>query len=233
MSERLMHEPEPAYGHEQAQMQDQGRPTMGVDARLYPAFKRVLDVTCAGCALAGFSPLMGVIALVLAAQYRGTPFFRQERPGLNEAPFRLVKFKTMRDDLDKYGRLLPDKDRLTPLGRFLRSTSLDELPQLWNVLKGEMSLVGPRPLLFRYLPLYSPRQRRRHEVKPGITGWAQVNGRNRISWTRKFELDLYYVENRSFALDFRILRMTLVNVLRREGVDQSPERPMQPFDGSN
>jgi len=139
----------------------------------------------------------------------------------------------MTDERDGQGNLLPDNQRLTRVGAFIRKTSMDELPQLYNVLKGEMSLVGPRPLLLKYLPLYSVEQRRRHDVKPGITGWAQVNGRNSISWTRKFELDVYYVDHMSFALDIKILWMTVLKVLKREGVNQSAERPMRPFDGSN
>ena len=139
----------------------------------------------------------------------------------------------MTDERDASGQLLPDNERLTKVGAFIRKTSLDELPQLYNVLKGEMSIVGPRPLLFKYIPLYSPEQRRRHEVRPGITGWAQVNGRNSISWQRKFELDLYYVNHQSFGLDLKILWLTIQKVLNREGINQSAERPMQPFNGHN
>lgn len=145
----------------------------------------------------------------------------------------LIKFKSMTDERNENGQLLPDNKRLTKVGAFIRKTSLDELPQLFNVLKGEMSIVGPRPLLFRYVSLYSEEQRRRHDVKPGITGWAQVNGRNSISWARKFDLDIYYVDHQSFWLDVQILWLTVLKVLKREGVNQSAERPMQPFNGSN
>src|SRR5690606_16659658 len=161
----------------------------------------------------------------------GQPFFVQPRPGKNEKLFKIVKFKTMNDRKDANGKLLPDADRLTPIGKWVRKTSLDEIPQLINVLKGDMSLVGPRPLLPEYLPLYNDRQRRRHEVHPGITGWAQVNGRNAISWTRKFELDVYYVDHVSFALDMKILWLTVMKVVRREGLNQSGQSPMERFDG--
>jgi lipopolysaccharide/colanic/teichoic acid biosynthesis glycosyltransferase len=160
-------------------------------------------------------------------------FFRQVRPGRNGNPFNLVKFRTMSNALDYAGVPLPDAERLVPFGYWLRSTSLDELPTLWNVLRGDMSLVGPRPLLMQYLPLYSARQARRHEVRPGITGWAQVNGRNALTWPQKFELDVWYVENRSFWLDLRILWMTLVVVLRRDGISAQGEATMPPFTGSN
>jgi lipopolysaccharide/colanic/teichoic acid biosynthesis glycosyltransferase len=158
--------------------------------------------------------------------------FRQERAGLDGRPFQIVKFRTMTDARGPDGALLSDADRLTPFGRFLRSTSLDELPELWNVLRGDMSLVGPRPLLMRYEPLYTPRQRRRHDVRPGITGWAQVNGRNAMSWEARFELDVWYVEHRSLGLDLRILWRTVATVLRREGVSQAGHVTMEPFAGS-
>lgn len=160
-------------------------------------------------------------------------FFLQERPGYQQRSFQIIKFKTMTDKRNAEGKLLPDNQRLTTIGKWIRKLSLDELPQLINVLKGEMSLIGPRPLLFKYIPLYSPIQNRRHEVRPGITGWAQVNGRNSISWTKRFELDVYYVDNISFALDCRIFWMTIVKVLKREGINQSEARPMEPFNGSN
>ena len=159
-------------------------------------------------------------------------FFRQVRPGRNGNPFNLVKFRTMSNALDYAGVPLPDAERLVPFGYWLRSTSLDELPTLWNVLRGDMSLVGPRPLLMQYLPLYSARQARRHEVRPGITGWAQVNGRNALTWPQKFELDVWYVENRSFWLDLRILWMTLLVVLRRDGISAHGEATMPPFTGN-
>ena len=163
----------------------------------------------------------------------GSPFFfTQVRPGLHGRPFRMVKFRTMTDARDADSKLLPDAERLTPFGRFLRSTSLDELPELWNVLKGDMSLVGPRPLLMEYLPLYTPEQARRHEVRPGITGWAQVNGRNAISWEEKFELDIWYVDNQSLWLDVRILWRTLVNVLNPQGISAVDRATMSKFTGS-
>jgi lipopolysaccharide/colanic/teichoic acid biosynthesis glycosyltransferase len=179
------------------------------------------------------SPLFLAILLVLYIQNNGEPFFIQERPGKNLKPFKILKFKTMNDKKDENGALLPDKDRLTLAGRLVRKTSVDELPQLINVIKGDMSLIGPRPLLFKYVPLYNDSQRRRHLVRPGITGWAQVNGRNSISWQRKFELDNYYVDHVSFLLDLRIFWLSIVKILKREGINQSAERPMEPFNGSN
>jgi len=178
-------------------------------------------------------PFFILISLILFIQNRGNIFFYQKRPGYKEKPFYIIKFKTMTDEEDEKGKLLPDVERITTFGNWIRKMSLDELPQLINVLKGEMSLVGPRPLLYKYIPLYSDKQRRRHEVKPGITGWAQVNGRNSISWSEKFELDVYYVENYSFHLDMKIIWMTIIKVLKKEGVNQSNARPMQPFDGTN
>jgi lipopolysaccharide/colanic/teichoic acid biosynthesis glycosyltransferase len=200
---------------------------------MYPTIKAALDIIAAIIIAIILSPVILGLTLILCLQNNGQPFFRQERPGYRERPFYLTKFKSMTDERDASGQLLPDNERLTKIGAFIRKTSLDELPQLYNVLKGEMSIVGPRPLLFKYIPLYSPEQRRRHEVRPGITGWAQVNGRNSISWQRKFELDLYYVNHQSFWLDFRILWLTVQKVLNREGINQSTERPMQPFKGQN
>jgi len=200
---------------------------------MYSAVKSILDFFVALVALILLSPLLILITVLLYFQNEGHPFFRQARPGYRERSFRLTKFKSMTDEKDEKGNLLPDNKRITKLGAFLRRNSLDELPQLFNVLKGEMSLVGPRPLLFKYLPLYSEKQRRRHEVKPGITGWAQVNGRNSISWTKKFEYDIYYVEHQSFYLDMKILWLTILKVLNREGINQSADRPMQPFNGNN
>lgn len=171
-----------------------------------------------------------IVALVFVN--RGNPFFFQDRPGFNEKIFTLVKFKTMRDIFDDQGNLLPDNQRMTKLGVLVRKSSIDELPQLWNVLKGDMSLVGPRPLLVEYLPLYTQRQARRHIVKPGITGWAQVNGRNSLSWKEKFDLDVWYVENLSFALDFKILTNTVKNVLTRKGINNSDSVPMPKFKGN-
>lgn len=177
-------------------------------------------------------PLILLISILLALANRGKPFFTQRRPGKYGRVFTIVKFKTMNDRRDGEGKLLPDARRLTTVGKVLRKTSLDELPQLLNVLKGDMSLVGPRPLLPEYLPLYNARQARRHEVKPGITGWAQVNGRNAISWEQKFEYDVWYVQNCRFALDIRILYRTFVNVLKREGINTAGVATTQPFRGN-
>ena len=178
---------------------------------------------------------LGIPLLVLTCLIRsklGSPvFFRQMRPGLHGKPFEMVKFRTMTDERDPDGALLPDAMRLTPFGRALRASSLDELPELWNVLKGDMSLVGPRPLLMEYLPLYSPEQARRHEVRPGVTGWAQVNGRNALSWEDKFKLDLWYVEHQSLSLDIRILWLTVRKVLVREGISATGEATMNKFTG--
>lgn len=196
-------------------------------------FKRFLDLIIAVMVLILISPVFLIVALLLWFQNNGSIFFYQERPGYKENSFNIIKFKTMTDETDEDGNLLADVDRITTTGRFVRKYSLDELPQFLNVLKGEMSLIGPRPLLFKYIPLYSCRQRRRHEVKPGITGWAQVNGRNSISWKKKFELDLWYVENFSFTLDFKIFWLTILKIVKREGINQSADRPMQPFDGTN
>lgn len=163
----------------------------------------------------------------------GAPvLFRQTRPGLRGKPFQMIKFRTMRDAIDTDGRPLPDAERLTDLGRFLRASSLDELPELWNVLKGEMSLVGPRPLLMEYLPLYSPEQARRHEVRPGVTGWAQVNGRNAISWDEKFALDVWYVDNRNLWLDLTIILLTIRRVIKRDGISAAGEATMSKFTGN-
>jgi lipopolysaccharide/colanic/teichoic acid biosynthesis glycosyltransferase len=193
--------------------------------------KRFFDFSVALVAFA----LLGLLLLLLAWQVRrklGSPvFFRQVRPGLRGQPFQMVKFRTMTDERGPDGQLLPDAERLTPFGRFLRASSLDELPELWNVLKGEMSLVGPRPLLMEYLPLYSAEQARRHEVRPGITGWAQVNGRNALSWEDKFKLDVWYVDHRSLWLDIRILWLTVRKVLVREGISAEGEATMSRFAG--
>ncbi|MDP2161079.1 MAG: sugar transferase [Flavobacterium sp.] len=196
-------------------------------------FKRLLDFIVSLLLLLVFLPLLVLVMCLLFIQNKGKPFFFQERPGYLQRPFKIIKFKTMTDAKDASGQLLPDFKRLTKLGSVIRKLSLDELPQLLNVLKGDMSLVGPRPLLFKYIPLFSEEQNRRHEVKPGITGWAQVNGRNSISWTRKFELDVYYVDHVSFLLDVKILWLTFLKVIQREGVNQSDDRPMQPFNGLN
>jgi lipopolysaccharide/colanic/teichoic acid biosynthesis glycosyltransferase len=196
------------------------------------AAKRIMDVVLAGTLLILGAPLFLLLFLLVRLRLGRPVLFAQLRPGLHGAPFRIFKFRTMMDVRDRSGQPLPDKDRLTPFGAWLRSTSLDEVPELINVLRGEMSLVGPRPLLMEYLPLYSAEQRRRHEVRPGITGWAQVNGRNALSWPRKFELDVWYVDHRSLRLDFRILALTVASVLRRENISASGEVTMPRFTGS-
>ena len=195
--------------------------------------KRLFDITASSFALLLFGiPLLLLVALVRAKL--GSPvFFRQGRPGLNGRPFEVIKFRTMTDARGADGQLLSDAQRLTPFGRFLRASSMDELPELWNVLKGEMSLVGPRPLLVEYLPLYSVEQARRHEVRPGITGWAQVNGRNALSWEEKFKLDVWYVDNRTLWLDIKILWLTVRKVLVRDGISAAGEVTMPRFTGSS
>jgi sugar transferase EpsL len=194
--------------------------------------KRLLDVVVAAIGLVLLSPLMAAVALLVRRRIGSPVFFVQERPGFGGRPFRIYKFRTMNEERDASGAPLPDERRLTPLGRLLRSTSLDELPELFNVLRGDMSLVGPRPLLMEYLALFTPEQARRHEVRPGITGWAQVNGRNAISWEEKFALDVWYVDNRSFLLDLKILARTAVKVLAREGIRQEGRATMERFTGS-
>lgn len=193
--------------------------------------KSLLDLTLAGIALVLFSPLLTAIALFVRIKLGSPVLFRQQRPGLHGKPFTLLKFRTMNDARDPDGNLLPDEQRLTPFGQFLRRTSLDELPELFNVLRGEVSLVGPRPLLMRYLDRYTPEQMRRHEVKPGITGWAQVNGRNALSWEEKFALDVWYVDHLSFWLDLKIILLTIWKVLRREGISQDGFATMPEFMG--
>lgn len=196
--------------------------------------KRIIDFIVALTALTVLSPVILLLWLWLVVENRNSGvFFIQRRPGLHGKIFNIYKFKTMNDKCDSSGNLLPDEQRLTSAGRFIRSTSLDELPQLWNVLCGQMSLVGPRPLLPQYLPLYSAEQTRRHDVLPGITGWAQVNGRNAISWTEKFKLDCYYVDNISFTLDLKILFLTIKKVFIREGISQEGRATMDFFDGHN
>lgn len=196
--------------------------------------KRIIDLIVALTALTVLSPVILLLWLWLVVENRNSgAFFIQRRPGLHGKIFNIYKFKTMNDKCDSSGNLLPDEQRLTSAGRFIRSTSLDELPQLWNVLCGQMSLVGPRPLLPQYLPLYSAEQARRHDVLPGITGWAQVNGRNAISWTEKFKLDCYYVDNISFTLDLKILFLTIKKVFIREGISQEGRATMDFFDGHN
>ena len=194
--------------------------------------KRTLDILLSGVAILVFAIVIIVVALIVRFRLGSPVLFRQTRPGRDGKPFQIVKFRTMRDARDAQGRLLPDSERLTSFGRFLRSSSLDELPELWNVLKGDMSLVGPRPLLMEYLPLYSPEQARRHEVRPGLTGWAQVNGRNAISWEEKFALDIWYVDNQSLWLDLKIIWLTVLKVVRREGISAAGEATMPKFEGS-
>ena len=196
--------------------------------------KRLLDFIIVFCALLILWPILLLITIWLHFANKGAgAFFFQERPGKDERIFKVIKFKTMTDERDENGKLLPDADRLTKVGRFVRSTSIDELPQLINVLKGDMALIGPRPLLPQYLSLYSKEQARRHEVRPGITGWAQVNGRNAISWTKKFELDVWYVDHCSFLLDLKIFFLTIKKVFIREGISQEGQATMEFFNGHN
>ncbi|WP_026452267.1 sugar transferase [Aequorivita capsosiphonis] len=195
-------------------------------------FKPILDFFAALTGLLILSPIFILVTLSLAIVNDGKPFFFQKRPGKNERIFKIIKFKTMNDKRDVHGQLLPDADRLTTVGRFVRSSSLDELPQLLNVLIGDMSFVGPRPLLPQYLPLYNQLQSQRHKVKPGITGWAQVNGRNTVSWEQKFKYDVWYVNNQSFMQDIRILIMTVVKVLKKEGVNQDGQATAEIFKGN-
>lgn len=195
--------------------------------------KRAFDIAAAGIALLLLSPVLAYVAWQVRRKMGAPVLFRQIRPGLGGVPFEMVKFRTMRDAVDKAGCPLPDADRLTPFGNFLRASSLDELPELWNVFKGDMSLVGPRPLLMEYLPLYSAEQARRHEVRPGVTGWAQINGRNSVSWDEKFKLDVWYVNHQSFWLDLKILLLTVKKVLIRDGISAQGEATMPRFTGSS
>ncbi len=194
--------------------------------------KRFIDVTFTLIALVILCPVLLAVAILVVCLLGRPVLFMQTRPGLGGKPFNMVKFRTMTDARDHEGILMPDSDRLTAFGRFLRATSLDELPELWNVLRGDMSLVGPRPLLMEYLPLYSPEQARRHETRPGITGWAQVNGRNAIGWDEKFRLDVWYIEHQSLLLDMRILLMTVWKVLRRSEINQAGQATAEKFTGS-
>ena len=197
-------------------------------------FKRGIDFLIALVALVCISPVLAVVTIWLHFANKGAgAFFLQERPGLHGKIFKIIKYKTMTDERDAEGNLLPDKDRLTKVGKFVRSTSIDELPQLINVLKGDMALVGPRPLLPEYLPLYSIEQARRHEVRPGITGWAQCHGRNAITWADKFKLDVWYVNNCTFLTDIKILIRTINTVLNRNGISQEGNATMEPFNGNN
>ena len=197
-------------------------------------FKRLIDFTLSLIGFIIISPIFIIVWVWLTIANKGAgALFFQERPGKNEKIFKVIKFKTMTDKRDASGNLLPDADRLTKVGRFVRSTSLDEIPQLLNVIKGDMSLIGPRPLRTYYLPLYNEIQKRRHDVRPGITGWAQVNGRNAISWTKKFELDVYYVDNMSFLFDIKILFLTIKKVFIREGISQEGSVTTEAFNGDN
>jgi len=194
--------------------------------------KRLFDLLISFLALIILSPVIGLVAWKIRKNL-GTPvLFKQVRPGLDGKPFEMVKFRTMKDAIDSNGNALPDAERMTPFGNKLRSSSLDELPELWNVLKGEMSLVGPRPLLMQYLPLYNSEQKRRHETRPGVTGWAQINGRNSLSWNEKFKLDVWYVDNRSFWLDVKILFLTVKKVFVKEGISADGHVTIEPFKGN-
>jgi lipopolysaccharide/colanic/teichoic acid biosynthesis glycosyltransferase len=193
--------------------------------------KRLFDIIVSVIGLLVLSPVIFFIAFLIHRKLGSPIFFYQVRPGKNAKPFQMIKFRTMREDIDQYGRLLPDSERIVPLGGFLRNSSLDEIPELWNVLKGDMSLVGPRPLLMDYLPLYSTDQARRHNVLPGVTGWAQVNGRNTLTWEEKFEYDIWYLENQSFWLDMKIILITIKKVIAREGISANGESTMPKFTG--
>lgn len=199
---------------------------------VYLRFKLVVDLFVAFAALVFLSPLLVVVVLLVRWRLGAPVFFTQQRPGYGGRPFELLKFRTMTNQLDASGALLPDAQRLTPFGRWLRATSLDELPELINILRGEMSFIGPRPLLMQYLPLYSAQQARRHNVKPGFSGWAQINGRNALSWEEKFRLDVWYVDHQSFWLDLRIFFITAWKVIRREGISAAGEATMAPFMGA-
>ncbi|WP_417656297.1 sugar transferase [Pseudidiomarina aestuarii] len=194
--------------------------------------KRLVDFIAAFIGLILLLPIILLLCLIIQIKLGSPVFFKQIRPGLNGNAFRMIKFRTMRDDFDSNGNPLSDSDRITRLGFFLRTTSLDELPELWNVLKGDMSLVGPRPLLMEYLDLYTPKQARRHEVRPGITGWAQVNGRNALSWEEKFSLDVWYVDNQSIWLDFKILILTIYKVIKRDGISADGQATVEKFKGT-
>lgn len=194
--------------------------------------KRMIDLILSGIALLILSPVYLILTILVRVKLGNPVLFSQERPGKNEKVFRMYKFRSMTDERDANGDLLPDEERLTHFGAMLRATSLDELPELWNIFKGDMSIVGPRPLLVRYLPRYNERQRRRHEVRPGLTGWAQVNGRNAISWEQKFEYDVEYVEKESFLFDVKILFMTVGKVLHRSGISQEGSATMEEFMGN-
>lgn len=199
---------------------------------MYKYIKRFFDFVSALLALIVFSILLAVVAVLVKVKLGSPVIFKQERPGLNNKVFTLYKFRTMTDERDENGELLPDEVRLTKFGQFLRNTSIDELPELINILKGDMSVIGPRPLLVQYIPLYNEHQARRAEVKPGLSGWAQVNGRNSVTWEDKFDMDVYYVDNCNLALDLKILFMTVKNVIKREGISSDTSATMEPFTGT-
>jgi lipopolysaccharide/colanic/teichoic acid biosynthesis glycosyltransferase len=194
--------------------------------------KRLMDIVLSGCGLLVLSPVLLVTAVLVRVKLGSPVIFRQPRPGRDGVVFNLYKFRSMTDETDENGNLLPDEVRLTKFGKLLRATSLDELPELWNILRGDMSVVGPRPLLVKYLPLYNEQQRHRHDVRPGLTGWAQVHGRNLIGWEEKFQLDLWYVEHISFAVDVKTILLTVRNVLRREGISSESAATMEEFTGT-
>ena len=199
---------------------------------IYKYIKRILDIISSLLAIIILSPLLAVTAVLVKTKLGSPVLFKQERPGKDDKIFTLMKFRTMTDERDENGELLPDEVRLTKFGKFLRSTSIDELPELFNILKGDMSVIGPRPLLVEYIPRYNEHQHRRHEVRPGLSGWAQVNGRNSISWEEKFDLDVEYVDNYSFAMDVKILFMTVLNVLKKEGISSETSATMEVFMGT-
>lgn len=199
---------------------------------IYKYIKRILDIISSLLAIIILSPLLAVTAVLVKTKLGSPVLFRQERPGKDEKIFTLMKFRTMTDERDENGELLPDEVRLTKFGKFLRSTSIDELPELFNILKGDMSVIGPRPLLVEYIPRYNEHQHRRHKVRPGLSGWAQVNGRNTVSWEDKFDMDVHYVDNYSFAMDVKILFMTVLNVLKREGISSETSATMEVFMGT-
>lgn len=201
--------------------------------KLQLLFKRIIDIVCSGLGLIILSPILVIVAILIRFNLGSPIFFTQDRVGKDGKIFKMIKFRTMLDATDKWGEPLPDEDRLTPFGKFLRSTSLDEFPELINVLKGDMSLVGPRPLLVEYIELYSKEQWRRHEARPGITGWAQVNGRNSISWSDRFKLDVEYIDNFNILLDIKILIMTVLKVVKRDGISQDGHVTMEKFNGQN
>ncbi|WP_288529233.1 sugar transferase [uncultured Eubacterium sp.] len=199
---------------------------------IYKYIKRILDIISSLLAIIILSPLLAVTAVLVKTKLGSPVLFKQERPGKDEKIFTLMKFRTMTDERDENGELLPDEVRLTKFGKFLRSTSIDELPELFNILKGDMSVIGPRPLLVEYIPRYNEHQHRRHEVRPGLSGWAQVNGRNTVSWEDKFDMDVHYVDNYSFAMDVKILFMTVLNVLKKEGISSETSATMEVFMGT-